>query len=167
MSIEKFAITGTKDADLISTCEFLLSQIGTIKTVETDAKKHMLVFHSYGDKGNAFPINVTATILAEAVRQFIADTPAGVFEEMLSGYEESYGSEQLYGTMMALKRNEPNVYPFDTEQGLCEAVNDFQKHAKTRWESFKTKSIATHLDEAEQLLRDINLCALRTYLNRQ
>lgn len=90
MSIEKFAITGTKDADLISTCEFLLSQIGTIKTVETDAKKHMLVFHSYGDKGNAFPINVTATILAEAVRQFIADTPASVFEEMLSGYEESY-----------------------------------------------------------------------------
>lgn len=90
MSIEKFAITGVKDADLISTCEFLLSQIGTIKTVETDAKKHMLVFHSYGDKGNAFPINVTATVLAEAVRQFIADTPAGVFEEMLSGYEESY-----------------------------------------------------------------------------
>ena len=90
MSIEKFAITGTKDADLISTCEFLLSQIGTIKTVETDAKKHMLVFHSYGDKGNAFPINVTATVLAEAVRQFIADTPASVFEEMLSGYEESY-----------------------------------------------------------------------------
>lgn len=90
MSIEKFAITGTKDADLISTCEFLLSQIGTIKTVETDAKKHMLVFHSYGDKGNAFPINVTATVLAEAVRQFIADTPAGVFEEMLSGYEEGY-----------------------------------------------------------------------------
>lgn len=90
MSIEKFAITGVKDDDLISTCEFLLSQIGTIKTVETDAKKHMLVFHSYGNKGNAFPINVTATILAEAVRQFIADTPASVFEEMLSGYEESY-----------------------------------------------------------------------------
>ncbi|WP_418708739.1 hypothetical protein [Alistipes putredinis] len=90
MSIEKFAITGTKDTDLISTCEFLLSQIGTIKAVETDAKKHMLVFHSYGDKGNAFPINVTATVLAEAVRQFIADTPASVFEEMLSGYEESY-----------------------------------------------------------------------------
>ena len=90
MSIEKFAITGTKDTDLIKTCEFLLSQIGTIKTVETDAKKHMLVFHSYGDKGNAFPINVTATILAEAVRQFIADTPASVFEEMLSRYEESY-----------------------------------------------------------------------------
>lgn len=90
MSIEKFAITGTKDADLISTCEFLLSQIGTIKTVETDAKKHMLVFHSYGGKGNAFPINVTATVLAETVRQFIADTPASVFEEMLSGYEESY-----------------------------------------------------------------------------
>jgi hypothetical protein len=90
MSIEKFAITGTKDADLIKTCEFLLSQIGTIKTVETDAKKHMLVFHSYGDKGSAFPINVTATVLAEAVRQFIADTPASVFEEMLSGYEESY-----------------------------------------------------------------------------
>lgn len=90
MSIEKFAITGVKDADLINTCEFLLSQIGTIKTVETDAKKHMLVFHSYGDKGNAFPINVTATVLAEAVRQFIADTPASVFEEMLSGYEESY-----------------------------------------------------------------------------
>lgn len=90
MSIEKFAITGVKDADLISTCEFLLSQIGTIKTVETDAKKHMLVFHSYGDKGNAFPINVTATVLTEAVRQFIADTPASVFEEMLSGYEESY-----------------------------------------------------------------------------
>lgn len=90
MNIKKFAITGTKDADLIKTCEFLLSQIGTIKTVETDAKKHMLVFHSYGDKGNAFPINVTATVLAEAVRQFIADTPASVFEEMLSGYEESY-----------------------------------------------------------------------------
>lgn len=90
MSIEKFAITDTKDADLISKCEFLLSQIGTIKTMETDAKKHMLVFHSYGDKGNAFPINVTATVLAKAVRQFIADTPAGVFEEMLSGYEESY-----------------------------------------------------------------------------
>lgn len=90
MSIEKFAITGVKDADLINTCEFLLSQIGTIKTVETDAKKHMLVFHSYEDKGNAFPINVTATVLAEAVRQFIADTPASVFEEMLSGYEESY-----------------------------------------------------------------------------
>lgn len=90
MSIEKFAITGVKDADLISTCEFLLSQIRTIKTVETDAKKHMLVFHSYGNKGNAFPINVTATVLAEAVRQFIADTPASVFEEMLSGYEESY-----------------------------------------------------------------------------
>lgn len=90
MSIEKFAITGTKDTDLINTCEFLLSQIGTIKTMETDAKKHMLVFRSYGDKGNAFPINVTATVLAEAVRQFIADTPASVFEEMLSGYEESY-----------------------------------------------------------------------------
>lgn len=90
MSIKKFAITGAKDADLIRTCEFLLSQIGTIKTMETDAKKHMLVFHSYGDKGNAFPINVTATVLAEAVRQFIADTPASVFEEMLSGYEESY-----------------------------------------------------------------------------
>lgn len=90
MSIKKFAITGTKDTDLIKTCEFLLSQIGTIKTMETDAKKHMLVFHSYGDKGNAFPINVTATVLAEAVRQFIADTPASVFEEMLSGYEESY-----------------------------------------------------------------------------
>lgn len=90
MSIEKFAITGTKDADLIRTCEFLLSQIGTIKTVETDAKKHMLVFHSYGDRGDAFPINVTSTVLAEAVRQFIADTPASVFEEMLSGYEESY-----------------------------------------------------------------------------
>lgn len=90
MSIEKFAITGTKDADLIRTCEFLLSQIGTIRTVETDAKKHMLVFHSYGDRGDAFPINVTATVLAEAVRQFIADTPASVFEEMLSGYEESY-----------------------------------------------------------------------------
>lgn len=90
MSIEKFAITGTKDADLIRTCEFLLSQIGTIKTVETDAKKHMLVFHSYGDRGDAFPINVTATVLAEAVRQFIADTPTSIFEEMLSGYEESY-----------------------------------------------------------------------------
>lgn len=90
MSIEKFAITGAKDADLISTCEFLLSQIGTIRTVETDAKKHMLVFHSYGDKGNAFPINVTTTVLAETVRQFIADTPASVFEEMLSGYEENY-----------------------------------------------------------------------------
>lgn len=90
MSIEKFAITGVKDADLISTCEFLLSQIGTIKTVEADAKKHILVFHSHGDKGNAFPINVTATVLTEAVRQFIADTPASVFEEMLSGYEESY-----------------------------------------------------------------------------
>lgn len=90
MSIEKFAITGVKDADLINTCKFLLSQIGTIKTMETDAKKHMLVFHSYGNKGNAFPINVTATVLAEAVRQFIADTPASVFEEMLSGYEESY-----------------------------------------------------------------------------
>jgi hypothetical protein len=90
MSIEKFAITSTKDTDLIKTCEFLLSQIGTIKTVETDAKKHMLVFHSYGDKGNAFPINVTATVLAEAVRQFIADTPASVFGEMLSGYKESY-----------------------------------------------------------------------------
>lgn len=90
MSIEKFAITGTKDADLIRTCEFLLSQIGTIKTVETDAKKHMLVFHSYGDRGDAFPINVTATVLAEAVRQFIADTPASVFERMLSEYEESY-----------------------------------------------------------------------------
>ena len=82
MSIEKFAITSTKDADLISTCEFLLSQIRTIKTMETDTKKHMLVFHSYGDKGNAFPINVTATVLAEAVRQFIADTPASVFEEI-------------------------------------------------------------------------------------
>lgn len=90
MSIEKFAITGTKDADLIRTCEFLLSQIGTIRTMETDAKKHMLVFHSYGDRGDAFPISVTATVLAEAVRQFIADTPASVFEEMLSGYEESY-----------------------------------------------------------------------------
>lgn len=90
MSIEKFAITGTKDADLIPTCEFLLSQIGTIRTVETDAKKHMLVFHSYGDRGDAFPINVTATVLAEAVRQFIADMPASVFEKMLSGYEESY-----------------------------------------------------------------------------
>lgn len=90
MSIEKFAITGAKDANLISTCEFLLSQIGTIKTMETNAKKHILVFHSYGDKGDAFPINVTATVLAEAVRQFIADTPASVFEEMLSGYEESY-----------------------------------------------------------------------------
>lgn len=90
MSIEKFAITGTKDADLINTCEFLLSQIGTIKTMETDTKKHMLVFHSYGDKGNAFPVNITATVLAEAVRQFIADTPASVFEEMLSEYEESY-----------------------------------------------------------------------------
>lgn len=90
MSIEKFAITGTKDADLIRTCEFLLSQIGTIKTVETDTKKRMLVFHSYGDRGDAFPINVTATVLAEAVRQFIADTPANVFKEMLSGYEESY-----------------------------------------------------------------------------
>lgn len=90
MSIEKFAITGTKDADLIRTCEFLLSQIGTIRTVETDAKKRMLVFHSYGDRGNTFPISVTATVLAEAVRQFIADTPASVFEEMLSGYEESY-----------------------------------------------------------------------------
>lgn len=90
MSIEKFAITGTEDVDLIRTCEFLLSQIGTIKTVETDAKKHMLVFHSYGDKGDAFPINITATILAEAVRQFIADTPASVFEGMLSGYEENY-----------------------------------------------------------------------------
>lgn len=90
MSIEKFAITGTKDADLIRTCEFLLSQIGTIRTMETDAKKHMLVFHRYGDKGDAFPINVTATVLAEAVRQFIADTPASVFEGMLSGYEESY-----------------------------------------------------------------------------
>lgn len=76
-------------------------------------------------------------------------------------------SEQLYDTMMALKRNETCVYPFDTEQGLCGAVNDFQKHAKDRWESFKTKNIATHLDETEQLLRDINLCALRTYLNRQ
>lgn len=90
MSIKKFAITGTKDTDLIKTCEFLLSQIGTIKTVETDAKKHMLVFHNHGDKGNAFPINVTATVLAETVRQFITDTPASVFEEMLSGYEESY-----------------------------------------------------------------------------
>lgn len=90
MGIEKFAITGTKDADLIRTCEFLLSQIGTIKTVETDAKKHMLVFHRYDDRGDAFPISVTATVLAEAVRQFIADTPASVFEEMLSGYEESY-----------------------------------------------------------------------------
>lgn len=90
MRIKKFAITSTKDTDLIKTCEFLLSQIGTIKTVETDAKKHMLVFHNRGDKGNAFPINVTATVLAEAVRQFIADTPASVFEEMLSGYEESY-----------------------------------------------------------------------------
>lgn len=90
MNIEKFAITGTKDTDLISTCEFLLSQIRTIKTMETDTKKHMLVFHSYGDKGNAFPINVTATVLAEAVRQFIADTPASVFEEMLSEYEKSY-----------------------------------------------------------------------------
>lgn len=90
MSIEKFAITGTKDADLIPTCEFLLSQIGTIKTMETDAKKRMLVFHSYGDRGDAFPINVTATVLAEAVRQFIADTSASVFEGMLSGYEESY-----------------------------------------------------------------------------
>lgn len=90
MSIKKFAITGTEDADLIRTCEFLLSQIGTIKTVETDAKKRMLVFHSYGDRGDAFPINVTATVLAEAVRQFIADTPASVFEGMLSGYEESY-----------------------------------------------------------------------------
>lgn len=90
MSIEKFAITGTKDADLIRTCEFLLSQIGTIRTVKTDAKKHMLVFHSYGDRGDAFPINVTATVLAETVRQFIADTPASVFEKMLSGYEESY-----------------------------------------------------------------------------
>lgn len=90
MSIEKFAITGTKDADLIRTCEFLLSQIGTIKAVETDAKKHMLVFHSYGDKGSAFPIHVTPTVLAETVRQFIADTPASVFEGMLSGYEESY-----------------------------------------------------------------------------
>ena len=90
MSIEKFAITGTKDADLIRTCEFLLSQIGTIKTVETDAKRRILVFHSYGDRGNTFPINVTATVLAETVRQFIADTPASVFEEMLSGYEESY-----------------------------------------------------------------------------
>lgn len=90
MSIEKFAITGTEDADLICTCEFLLSQIGTIKTVETDAKKHMLVFHSYGNRGDAFPINVTATVLAEAVRQFIADTPTSAFEGMLSGYEESY-----------------------------------------------------------------------------
>lgn len=90
MSIEKFAITGTKDADLIRTCGFLLSQIGTIKTMETDAKKRMLVFHRYGDRGDAFPINVTATVLAEAVRQFIADTPASVFEGMLSGYEESY-----------------------------------------------------------------------------
>ena len=90
MSIEKFAITGTKDADLIRTCEFLLSQIGTIKTMKTDTKKRMLVFHSYGDRSDAFPINVTATVLAEAVRQFIADTPASVFEEMLSGYEESY-----------------------------------------------------------------------------
>lgn len=76
-------------------------------------------------------------------------------------------SEQLYGTMIALKRNETCVYPFNTEQGLCEAVNDFQKHAKNRWESFKTKNIATHLDETEQLLRDINLCALRTYLDKQ
>lgn len=76
-------------------------------------------------------------------------------------------SEQLYGTMMALKRNEPCKYPPDTEQGLYEAVSAFQARAKDRWESFKTKSIATHLDEAEQLLRDINLCALRTYLNRQ
>lgn len=90
MGIEKFAITGTKDADLIRTCKFLLSQIGTIKTVETDTKKHMLVFHSYGDRGDAFPINVTATVLAEAVQQFIADTPASVFEGMLSGYEKSY-----------------------------------------------------------------------------
>lgn len=90
MSIEKFAITGTKDADLIPTCEFLLSQIGTIRTVETDAKKHMLIFHSYGDRGDAFPINVTATVLAEAVRQFITDTPTSIFEGMLSGYEESH-----------------------------------------------------------------------------
>ena len=76
-------------------------------------------------------------------------------------------SEQLYGTMMALKRNEPCKYPPDTEQGLYEAVSAFQARAKDRWESFKTKSIATHLDEAEQLLRDINLCALRTYLDKQ
>lgn len=76
-------------------------------------------------------------------------------------------SEQLYGTMMALKRNEPSVYPFDTEQGLCEAVNDFQKHAKARWEAFKTKNTATNLNEAERLLQDINLHALRTYLDRQ
>lgn len=75
--------------------------------------------------------------------------------------------EQLYGTMMALKRNETCVYPFDTEQGLCEAVNDFQKHARARWEAFKAKSAATNLNEAKRLLRDINLCALRTYLNRQ
>lgn len=71
MSIEKFAITGTKDADLIRICEFLLSQIRTIRTVETDAKKHMLVFHRYGDRDDAFPINVTATVLAEAVRQMM------------------------------------------------------------------------------------------------
>lgn len=76
-------------------------------------------------------------------------------------------SEQLYGTMMALKRNEPSVYPFDTEQGLCEAVNDFQKHAKARWEAFKAKNAATNLDAAERLLQDINLHALRTYLDRQ
>lgn len=76
-------------------------------------------------------------------------------------------SEQLYGTMMALKRNEACVYPFDTEQGLCEAVNDFQKHAKARWESFKAKDAATNLNEAERLLQDINLHALRTYLDRQ
>lgn len=76
-------------------------------------------------------------------------------------------SEQLYSTMMALKRNEPSVYPFDTERGLCEAVNDFQKHAKARWKAFKAKNAATNLNEAERLLQNINLHALRTYIDEQ
>lgn len=90
MSIEKFAITGVDDKDLISTCEFLLSQTSEIKSMGLDPEKRILVFHSYGDKGMKFPLKVTPTVLAEAISQFMEETPAEEFESQLSGYEEDY-----------------------------------------------------------------------------
>lgn len=90
MSIEKFAITGVDNKNLISTCEFLLSQTSEIKSMGLDPEKRILVFHSYGDKGAKFPLKVTPTVLAEAISQFMEETPAEEFERQLSGYEEDY-----------------------------------------------------------------------------
>lgn len=92
MSIEKFTITGVNHKDLISTCEFLLSQTREIKSMGLDPEKRILVFYSYsyGNKGMRFPLKVTPTVLAEAISQFMEETPAEEFEKQLSGYEEEY-----------------------------------------------------------------------------